>query len=354
MNIHTLFTLTIFLFSSGYSMAQESKVKPFIIEVTSENKTSIDSTLEQSFMDKNIIICSEIHCSKYTLKTRLNYIDFLLEKDELDVVFEEMPFAFSWIVERYLETGDVELLNYVSDMLENLFHVKDCTAGWEISYKTYYQKLRERYISLDSNRKFEYVGIDIIHENLTKVTVYALKIILLKYKNEIQEYSYLENLYKKKKVSVKELVVLCNKLLESLKNVNLSLTDKENIDNILNNIAQTIKVRNKEKERDFFMAKNVLSRVDMTKHGFLHIGKPHLYPSRKSFIDYIANSKIKDKVLVCDFAIYDADKDKQDWFYFKPLTEEDAIKIKASTQKNKLYLMRLNKYPFSFTMLYVK
>ncbi len=268
-----------------------------------------------------------------------------------------MPFAFSWIVERYLETGDVELLNYVSNILKNLFHVKDCTAGWEISYKTYYQKLRERYISLNSNRKFEYVGIDIIHENLTKVTVYALKIILLKYKNEIQEYSYLENLYKKKKVSAKELVVLRNKLLESLKNVNLSLTDKEDIENILNNIAQTVKVRNKEKERDFFMAKNVLSRVGTTKHGFLHIGKPHLYPSRKhnSFIiDYIANSNMKDRVLVCDFSIYDADKDKQDCFYFKPLTEEDAIKIKASTQKNKLYLMGLNKYMFSFTMLYVK
>ena len=148
------FLFLLFLFASSILDAQkieEIQIYPFDLNnVYPKHSLEI---LNQVLTERNFLFFSEAHGNPFTLRIAETLIFAMAAQHNLDWIAIEADYAYGYAVNKYLETGDMTVLERLDR------HQKDRTSYKELDYRKHYQRLKSWRDSL--NFDFRVVGLDV-------------------------------------------------------------------------------------------------------------------------------------------------------------------------------------------------
>ncbi|CAN5312536.1 hypothetical protein BH10BAC1_BH10BAC1_18070 [soil metagenome] len=124
-SIKLLFSILIISFSSfGQSTREVEKyLNNNMYELFPENE-EISGRLENSLRNYQFYFSGESHYKPGNLQLKLQLLKKLYKEQNVRIVFLERGYSEGWLVNKYLETGDMTVLDYVNDDFEKSFYLE--------------------------------------------------------------------------------------------------------------------------------------------------------------------------------------------------------------------------------------
>lgn len=137
-----------------------------IINLNNTNNYSDLDILKYKLNDKEIILTGEVHGVKSNKMLEMKLMKYLKQKINIKYYLMEVPYSQAYILNKYLETGDEQILNTYFKCCEN-------TTRYTVDEYNFIKELYEFNKQFDDNNKIHVVGIDI--EMYKQSSYYYLK-----------------------------------------------------------------------------------------------------------------------------------------------------------------------------------
>ncbi|WP_346928668.1 erythromycin esterase family protein [Clostridium sp.] len=132
-----------------------------------ENYSTIDLEDEDEFKDlaimdsdiegKEIFFTAELHGTKANEQLNMKFLRYFKEKTDFKYYLCETPYSDAYFINKYLETGDIKIL-------EDIYRPLKGTFGWNKDGYNHLKKLYEYNNALPKERKIKVIGVDIEHQ----------------------------------------------------------------------------------------------------------------------------------------------------------------------------------------------
>ena len=139
-----------------------NRLKKYLKEnhsVISLEKEHMDdlSLMDNDLIDHDIFLVGENHGVKSNVKLKMRFLKYFKEKTNFKYYIYELPFSMTYFLNKYLETGNVNILNDIYEPIKGTYAWnKDEYHYWRDLYK--YNKL------LPKDDRITLIGIDIEHQ----------------------------------------------------------------------------------------------------------------------------------------------------------------------------------------------
>jgi len=132
-----------------------------------ENYSTIDLEDEDEFKDlaimdsdidgNEIFFTAELHGTKANKQLNMKFLKYFKEKTDFKYYLCETPYSDAYFINKYLETGDIKILEEIYKPLKGTF-------GWTKDSYNHLKKLYEYNNTLPKERKIKVIGVDIEHQ----------------------------------------------------------------------------------------------------------------------------------------------------------------------------------------------
>ena len=137
-----------------------------IINLNNSNNYSDLDILKYKLNDKEIILTGEVHGVKSNKKLEMKLMKYLKQKINIKYYLMETPYSQAYILNKYLETGDEQIL-------KTYFKCCEDTTRYTVDEYNFIKELYEFNKQFDDNNKIQVVGVDI--EMYKQSSYYYLK-----------------------------------------------------------------------------------------------------------------------------------------------------------------------------------
>ncbi|QOR34911.1 hypothetical protein IMX26_15835 [Clostridium sp. 'deep sea'] len=118
--------------------------------------------LTEDAKDNDVILAGEMHAIANNFEIRLALLKYLHKNTGVRYLLCESGYASAQLLNEYIQTGDIKILNFVYEDLEK-------TAAYNKEGYMFWQQLYEYNKGLSQNQKIIAVGIDIEHQKNTAI-----------------------------------------------------------------------------------------------------------------------------------------------------------------------------------------
>lgn len=285
------------------------------LDLDKENFSQALDLLEADLEGKEIFFTGETHGLKVNKALEMRFIEYFKEKTDFRYYLMELPYSNAYFYNKYLETGDMKIL-------EEMYRPLKGTYEWSKESYGHWENLYEYNKTLSEDRKLIVVGVDIEHQIYT---AFRYLIDVLPDKEAPQEIreklSYIEKLL----YNLDE-----NLVQEKTKELLIDMEDKEDLykeylgedffgfklvnENIINSFKsyEMQEADDWNNTRDKFIYENFLEVHKQLAKGkyFGQWGLNHAYQAKEDEVMWFGSylnsegSKFKDKILTIAY-IYD-------------------------------------------------
>lgn len=120
------------------------------------------SIMDGDLKGKEIFLTGENHGVKANVDLRMKFVKYFKERTDFKYYLWELPYSTAYFLNKYLQTGDEDILRDVYSNLEGTdAYNQDDYKHWQDLYQ--YNK------SLDKERRITLIGIDIEHQSINAV-----------------------------------------------------------------------------------------------------------------------------------------------------------------------------------------
>lgn len=152
---------------SDKSLEQSPEKRKIMQEYLKENYWAIDLEDENEFKDlaimdsdlegKEIFFTAELHGTKANEQLNTKFLKYFKEKTDFKYYLCELPFSDTYFINKYLDTGDIKIL-------EDIYKPLKGTFAWTKDGYNLWKKLYEYNNTLPKDRRIQVVGVDIEHQ----------------------------------------------------------------------------------------------------------------------------------------------------------------------------------------------
>lgn len=295
-----LFSPQIKMYSHAYKCKRELYKVKSKIDVTDNTFKGLE-LLESDIDNNDIFLAGEAHGSIKSIDMNLYLLKYFIEKGDIKYILYESGYADSQYLNRYLDTGDESILEY-------LFEKSSGTMSYTMENYNLLKSIYEYNLTLEKDKKIMFVGID--KEN-PEVAIKYIKTLLpgketnntkVKQFNNIV-YWLTKNNYVDESKKALELIRTSQKDIEEYWGV-----DYFQIEYLLNNLSESVG----QLFREELLINNFKKLYEYLPKGkyFGQFGGAHtnLNPVIKSLATYLQNEYeyTKDKVVSIDYKYNDS------------------------------------------------
>lgn len=120
------------------------------------NEFDLKSLKYQDINEINIFWLSEFHGTKTNYEVSFNFFKYLVEKVGISHILLESSFLNEIYLNKYLKTGNEEFL-------DKIYANSNKTFSYNKESKEYYKRIYELYKTLEPEKKFDFVSLDVEH-----------------------------------------------------------------------------------------------------------------------------------------------------------------------------------------------
>lgn len=152
---------------SNKRLEQSPEKREIMQEYLKENYSSIDLEDESEFKDlaimdsdiegKEIFFTAEKHGTKANEQLNMKFLKYFKEKTDFKYYLCELPYSDTYFINKYLETGDIKILEDIYKPLKGTFE-------WNKDSYNHLKKLYEYNNTLPKGSRIQVVGADIEHQ----------------------------------------------------------------------------------------------------------------------------------------------------------------------------------------------
>lgn len=283
------------MYSHAYKCKRELYKVKSKIDVTDTTFKGLE-LLESDIDNNDIFLAGEAHGSIKSIDMNLYLLKYFIEKGDIKYILYESGYADSQYLNRYLDTGDESILEY-------LFEKSSGTMSYTMENYNLLKSIYEYNLTLEKNKKIIFVGID--KENPEVAIKYIKTLLPGKETNNTQVkqfnnivYWLTKNNYVDESKKALELIRTSQKDIEEYWGV-----DYFQIEYLLNNLSESVG----QLFREELLINNFKKLYEYLPKGkyFGQFGGAHtnLNPVTKSLATYLQNEYeyTKDKVVSIDY-----------------------------------------------------
>ena len=288
------------MYSYAYKCKRELYKVKSKIDITDNTFKGLE--LLESDIDNNyIFLAGEAHGSIKSIDMNLYLLKYFIEKGDIKYILYESGYADSQYLNRYLDTGDESILEY-------LFEKSSGTMSYTMENYNLLKSIYEYNLTLEKDKKIMFVGID--KENPEVAIKYIKTLLPGKETNntKVKQFNNIvywlnKNNYVDESKKALELIRTSQKDIEEYWGV-----DYFHIEYLLNNLSQSVG----QLFREELLINNFKKLYEYLPKGkyFGQFGGAHtnLNPVTKSLATYLQNEYeyTKDKVVSIDYKYNDS------------------------------------------------
>lgn len=127
------------------------------INLEDEDEFADLAILDSEIKDKEIFLTGEVHGVKANEELHMRFLKYFKDRTDFIYYLCESSYSSCYFINKYLETGDVRIL-------EDLYRPLKGTFAWNKDSYNHCKALREYNNSLPDDRKIQVIGVDIEHQ----------------------------------------------------------------------------------------------------------------------------------------------------------------------------------------------